>query len=288
MSSLFLQPVPRDAQPPIDIWRRGIEAERTMADLGDTQPLFSSYLVTESDDWKVKHISLYHNLLVYRKVSDTLCGPTGKPGPVCGVYSLNYNKIVHGETTLGMISKTAWPYLTGVTADDKSISSNATNKIRYIQYITLFDNPFEEITEILYFQNSEDMNKWLSVISAMKVLNINFKTKYVVQGKLGSGAYSKVYLIRDIVMNRTYAAKAVLLEKFSDFDKAKEVISGEIEAMQKLTSCPYTPVLHEVHQIEDIVYLVMDYIEGETLTNYIRRYVLKRAMNEDVMHMIMR
>lgn len=288
MSSLFLLPVPRDAQPPIDIWRRGAEAEKLIAELGDSKPLMSLSLVTESDDWKVKHISIYQNLLVYSRGFDGLKGPTATIKEVCGVYPLNFNKILYGETTLGMISKSAWGHLTSTGVDDKSISSSATSKIRYIHYIRLFDNPFEEISEIFYFKTQEDMQRWLTLLSAMKILNINFKTKYVVQGKLGTGAYSKVYLIKDIIMNKTFAAKAVLLEKFNDFDKAKDIIAGEIEAMHRLVSCPFTPVLYEVHQIEDIVYLVMDYIEGETLTNYIKKFVYKREMTEEIMHTIMR
>lgn len=285
-------PVPRDSEPPVDIWRRGAEAEKAVAEIGQTIPLASAFIVTESDEWRVKHITLYRDMLVYRAVEEKWSkeGTQRIPGSIKGVFPFNYNKIFYGETTLGRISKDAWPYLTNTQSpDDKSVSSSPTNnRIRDIKYIQLFDNPFEEISELFYFQQGEEMEKWLRLISSMKIININFKTKYVVQGKLGSGAYSKVYLIKDIQRNACFAAKAVFLENFTDFEKAKEVIAGEIETMHKLADSPYTPTLYEVHQVEDIVYLVMEYIEGDTLGSFTKKYAARQEMTEEIMHSIVR
>jgi hypothetical protein len=289
MSSLFLLPVSRDAHPPIDIWKRGAEAELIVNQLGDSRPLVSSFLVTDSENWKVKHLSLYHNVLVFRSLEHKWSkdGPIKVPGAVIGACRFMYNKLQYSEVPLGMISKIAWPHLVNPARDDKSLSSNGSNRVRYIKYLQIFDNPFEEISETIYFERDEEMELWRILISGMCVLNINFKTKYVVQNKIGSGAYSKVYLIKELVSNSSFAAKAVLLEKFSDFEKAREVIESEVDALHRLSGCGIAPKLHEVHQVEDIVYLVMEYIEGLTLNSYVKRLYSKQKMTDVAVHSIM-
>lgn len=291
MSSLFLLPVPRDAQPPIDIWKRTpADIERVVKLVEAATPLLTAYLVTDSDDWSLKHVSLYPNIMVYRSVEEKMVHGSftrRTPGEVQGVYELVYNKMMYNEESLGMISKTAWPHLLHNYTEGKSVSSASVNKIQYVKYIRVFDNPFEEIAETFYFKSDEEMDQWRSTLSTMRILNINFKTKYVVQVKLDSGGYSKVYLIKNALSNTLLAAKAIILEKFVDFDKAKEVIVEEIEAMHKLSNSAYTPRLFEVHQVEEIVYLVMEYIEGVTLGIFIRDFDVKFGMNEEVMHSIM-
>lgn len=281
----------RDAQPPIDIWKRGKEAENLVNQLGEARPLLSSFLVSESDDWKVKHLSLYQNCLVYRAVELKWAkdGPAKHPGAVIGACQFNYNKMLYNETTLGMISKNAWPHLTNPAKDDKtiSISSNASSRVRYIKYIQIFDNPFEEISETIYFDKDEEMDNWRIHISEMRILNINFQTKYVVLQKIGSGAYSKVYQVKDVLSNSCFAAKAILLEKFTNFDRAREVIESEVEALHRLSGCGISPKLFEVHQIDDIVYLVMEYVEGLTLNNYLKKLHFKQKISEATVHAIM-
>ena len=63
MSSLFLLPIPRDAQPPIDIWKRDEEARQLLNGIVGSMPIVSSFVVTDSNGWELKHISLFNNLI---------------------------------------------------------------------------------------------------------------------------------------------------------------------------------------------------------------------------------
>lgn len=285
-------PVPRDAQPPVDIWKRGQEALNLMEKIGDRQPVTSAFVVTESENWSVKHISLYsNNILVYRSAEEKLLKDrvARKSGPIRGVYELAYNKMDYGETTLGMMNKSAWSFFLEPNPDDRSSISSSANQIRYFRYIRLVDNPFEEISEFFYFKTEEEQEMWRDLLSKMRILNINFTTKYLVQGKIGSGGYSKVYLVRDTRTECKFAAKAIFLEKFADeFDRAKDMIVNEVETMHKLSHTGHVPQLFEVHQVEDVIYLVMEYIDGITLANFMKKRLIKRDLTQLTVHCLLR
>lgn len=291
MSSLFLLPVPRDAQPPVDIWKRGPEIKALAESLENHQPLASAFVITESENWTVKHISLYPNLLVYRAVEEKFLKDrvVRKPGAVRGAYELIYNKMDYAETTLGMMNKNAWQFFLEPNADDKTSLSSAGSQVRYIKYVRIADNPFEEISEFFYFKSDEEQEIWRGLLSKMRILNINFTTKYLVQGKIGSGGYSKVYLVKDSRTDHKYAAKAIFLEKFAEeFDRAKDMIVNEVETMHKLFPSGHVPQLFEVHQVEDVIYLVMEYIDGHTLTNFLKKRLLKRDLTPLMVHCLLR
>ena len=291
MSSLFLLPVPRDAQPPVDIWKRGATIRAVMDSLSNQQPLASTFVVTESENWSVKHVSIYHNVLVYRSTEEKINkdGIVRKPGEVKGVFPLEYNKMDNGENTLGMMNKSSWAFFLEPSLDDKSSHSSSGNHIRYIKYLRIMDNPFEEIQEYLYFKSDNEFEIWRNMLSKMRILNINFTTKYLVQTKLGSGGYSKVYLVRDTKTEYKYAAKAIFLEKFADeFDKAKDIIVNEVEVMHDLSRSGHVPQLFEVHQVEDVIYLVMELIDVVTLASFMRKRLLKRDLTQVAVHIIMK
>jgi hypothetical protein len=291
MSSLFLLPVPRDAQPPVDIWKRGPEIKVLIDGLEDQQPLASAFVITESENWTVKHISLYQNVLVYRSVEEKLLKDriVRKPGAVRGAYEFIYNKMDYAETTLGMMNKNAWSFFLEPNPDDKSSISSSSNQVRYIKYVRISDNPFEEISEYFYFKSDEEQELWRDLLSKMRILNINFATKYLVQGKIGSGGYSKVYLVKDTRTELKYAAKAIFLEKLAEeFDRAKDMIVNEVESMHLLLPSGHVPQLFEVHQVEDVIYLVMEYIDGLTLTNFMKKRLLKRDMTPLMIHCLLR
>lgn len=259
--------------------------------LGEEKPLAATFVVTESDNWSVKHISLYQNVLVYRHAEEKFMKDrvVHKAGSVRGVCQLEYNKLDYSETTLGMMSKQAWSFFLEPKLDDKSSFSSAGNQVKYVKYLKISDNPFEEINELFYFKTDEEQELWISLLSKMKILNINFATKYLVQAKLGSGGYSKVFLVKDIRSGQKFAAKAIFLDKFvEEFDRAKDMIVNEVESMHKLYPTGHVPQLFEVHQVEDIIYLVMEYIDGTTLTSFMKKRQLRNDLTPLMLHCLLR
>jgi serine/threonine protein kinase/Tol biopolymer transport system component len=80
---------------------------------------------------------------------------------------------------------------------------------------------------------------------------------------LGAGGMGEVYRARDTRLNRTVAIK-VLPRHFADNPDARERFEREARAIASLNH-PHICVLYDIGRQNDVDYLVMEYLEGETL-----------------------
>lgn len=87
-----------------------------------------------------------------------------------------------------------------------------------------------------------------------------FGERYEVLGKLGEGSQAEVYLCMDLHLERKVAVK-VSREKY------RESLQQEAALMQEIKH-PAVPALYDFSEGE---YLVMEYIEGMTLREYVDR-----------------
>ena len=97
--------------------------------------------------------------------------------------------------------------------------------------------------------------------------------KYEILKLIGKGGMSKVYLAMDKNLNKQWAVKEI--EKRA-LDKNNEVViqSAMAEAnMMKKLDHPSLPRIVDIIDKEKVIYVVMDYIEGEAL-NYIKKVIL--------------
>ena len=95
--------------------------------------------------------------------------------------------------------------------------------------------------------------------------------KYEILKLIGKGGMSKVYLAMDQNLNKQWAVKEI--EKRAR-DKNNEVViqSAMAEAnMMKKLDHPSLPRIVDIIDKEDVIYVVMDYIEGEPLSNVLNK-----------------
>ena len=95
--------------------------------------------------------------------------------------------------------------------------------------------------------------------------------KYEILKLIGKGGMSKVYLAMDQNLNKQWAIKEI--EKRKN-DKNNEVMiqSAIAEAnMIKKLDHPALPRIVDILNREDVIYIVMDYIEGEPLSNILNK-----------------
>src|SRR2546422_4554424 len=93
--------------------------------------------------------------------------------------------------------------------------------------------------------------------------------RYSLERELGRGGMGVVYLAREVRLDRPVAIKLLPPSKASD-PKLRERFLREARTAAKL-SHPNIISIHAVEEIGEFVFFAMSYIEGETLTERVRR-----------------
>jgi serine/threonine protein kinase len=94
--------------------------------------------------------------------------------------------------------------------------------------------------------------------------------KYEIAGVLGSGATSTVYLAYDAFTERKVAIKVFNTAVLSDSEhghKYRRLIANEASLAGRLNH-PHIVAIHDAALSHDKCYIVMEYVEGETLEKY--------------------
>src|ERR1051325_549272 len=95
---------------------------------------------------------------------------------------------------------------------------------------------------------------------------------YEILSAIGAGGMGEVYKARDTRLNRTFAIK-VLPSHFSDNDEMKARFDREAQTIAGLNH-PHICVLHDVGHQDGTDYLVMEYLEGQTLAQRLEKGAL--------------
>src|SRR5260370_35695418 len=88
---------------------------------------------------------------------------------------------------------------------------------------------------------------------------------YEILSLLGAGGMGEVYRARDTRLDRTVAIK-VISDHLSAKPQLRERFEREARAVSRLNH-PHICTLYDVGQHEGADYLVMEYLEGETLAH---------------------
>src|SRR5262249_50549891 len=92
---------------------------------------------------------------------------------------------------------------------------------------------------------------------------------YEIVAPLGAGGMGEVYRARDTRLERTVAIK-ILPAQFSSDPIRKQRFEREAKTISSLNH-PHICVLHDVGHQDGMDYLVMECVEGETLTKHLEK-----------------
>src|SRR6201987_1725165 len=100
---------------------------------------------------------------------------------------------------------------------------------------------------------------------------------YEIQSPLGAGGMGEVYRARDTRLDRTVAVK-ILPSHLSENLEAKQRFDREARAISSLNhSSIFT--LYDVGHQGGVDYLVMEFLEGETLSELVNRGEIANVVN---------
>jgi eukaryotic-like serine/threonine-protein kinase len=94
--------------------------------------------------------------------------------------------------------------------------------------------------------------------------------RYKIMSMIGGGGMANVYLARDMILDRDVAIKILRL----DFANEQEFIHRFQREAQSATSLAHPNIvnIYDVGEENDIYYIVMEYVDGMTLKQYIQQY----------------
>ncbi|MEN1966924.1 Stk1 family PASTA domain-containing Ser/Thr kinase [Lentibacillus sp. N15] len=94
--------------------------------------------------------------------------------------------------------------------------------------------------------------------------------RYQIKETIGGGGMANVYLARDIILDRDVAIKVLRLEYAND----DEFIARFHREAQSATSLSHPNIvnIYDVGEEDHILYMVMEYVDGMTLKEYIQKY----------------
>ena len=95
---------------------------------------------------------------------------------------------------------------------------------------------------------------------------------YDIQSALGAGGMGEVYRARDTRLDRTVAIK-ILPESLAADPQFRERFNREARAISQLTH-PHICVLHDIGHQDGTDFLVLEYLEGETLADRLKKGAL--------------
>ena len=93
--------------------------------------------------------------------------------------------------------------------------------------------------------------------------------RFIIQTKLGSGAMGDVFLAEDTLLRRRVAIKVIRLEEGRDA-AFHQRLQKEAERASQLND-PHIAAVHDLIEHDSRLYLVMEYVEGETLRARMRQ-----------------
>ena len=107
--------------------------------------------------------------------------------------------------------------------------------------------------------------------------------RYAVENLIGQGGMGKVYKAHDTKLDRDVAIK-ILPEQFANDAKYIEQLYREARAAARLTH-PNVVTIHDIGEQEGIPYIVMEYVEGQTLKETLRSR-FDPLSSDDILHIV--
>ena len=116
-------------------------------------------------------------------------------------------------------------------------------------------------------KDERELAEWITALTPLMV-RTDFHELYLCTKLLGEGSFAKVYLVQHKLTGQKFAVKAFSKEILLKQSKGKQTLVNEIEILSSLDH-PNVMKTYGVHESKNSVYLVCEYIQGQSLNTYL-------------------
>ncbi|CAD8164100.1 unnamed protein product [Paramecium pentaurelia] len=119
----------------------------------------------------------------------------------------------------------------------------------------------------------------------------NFEGFYKIIEPIDQGAFSSVFLVSQLMpeeqRNKKFAAKiySQSLQQKISAKQMRDFVTSECQIL-KIAKSEFIVELFEVIQLEDVIILILEYIQGGTLSNLIKQNEIHELMSSEICHQI--
>lgn len=144
-------------------------------------------------------------------------------------------------------------------ADEADLAPSSRLCIRFIRNFKFSD---------FFARSEQEHSQWVEALS-QAMIRTDFHLRYTIQKQIGEGSFAKVYLGTNKQTGASFAVKAFSKEFLSSQEKGKDSIKNEIDI---LTTLKHTNVIRlvEVNESVNSLYLVLEYLQGGNLSDFLR------------------
>lgn len=238
----------------------------------ESAPIQKNYVENESSNALAKDNFIRNNTIHYEDWLTIRDNLTSKPKK-CFV-SLNGSELslYTSDKRNDLISII---HVSGFFIKDGFNAIKIIDKEKYY-YFNLFHS--KEKTHHFFCKSLESKNKWIEQIK-LATGNFNIKDFYDFTDTLGSGAFGIVKKAINLKTNETFAVK--IINKANLKEEQINLIKNEIDLLYHFKH-PNIVRLYDTFETADEFYLVMEYLAGGDLINYIEEFPNKEIPEKTI------
>lgn len=183
--------------------------------------------------------------------------------------------------TGSMTTKVSRP-LTANNSNNQKISGKSMEKFRLTQNMpeeqkqTIFGPVVKKLHIPVTIKGTNIINKIHEPQSTDRNSSIN---SYIIGRDIGKGAYAVVKLAIHKGTGQKFAVKIYDKSKFAETSRMKNAYR-EIQILQAL-SHPHIIKLYETHETPEALYLILEYIQGCSLNEYVKKHSERRLSDQE-------
>lgn len=124
---------------------------------------------------------------------------------------------------------------------------------------------------LLYARNDSEYQAWIDAFTSV-MTRTDVHQRFNVEKPIGAGSFAQVFKAQELKKGKWFSIKGFNKQSVLESPAGRRSVWQEIQNLRKMKGRLNILNLHEVHETKNSIYLVMDYIEGGDLSQYITKH----------------